>query len=117
MSSDQSEDVPFAAIYAGLLWENHMDDILPKRPLCVLGAHQVQTLTAILETYVNTLSTHGWYSAIPDRTVLLPTAKIRLDYGVGDELGVRSLAGRKTQGFFRSSELVALLATYEREAS
>ena len=108
---------PSGAIYAGFFWDEPLVEVSSKsRVLGDLKDGRLERVRELLQNELPGLSPHGWYPGIPDRTLLLPADGLRLVYGgsMGDEIGVRTIDGRTTRGFFRSEALVSILRRAER---
>jgi hypothetical protein len=101
------------AIYKGFYWAVEMP--AAGSLLAELKVEDVKRIGQLLSRNLASLSPHGWYPGIPDRTLVLSVPGIKIVYGgsMGDELGVCSIEG-EILGFFRSSELVNLIDLAER---
>lgn len=106
------------AIHEGFFWDQPLAEMSFKsRVLAVLAEDRLDEVRRLLQQELTELSPHGWYLGIPDRTLLLPGDGLRLVYGgsMGDEIGVRTMDGKSTRGFFRSEKLVSILRRAEGE--
>jgi hypothetical protein len=104
-----------AEIYHGFFWRDPLPEVLSRVAPCDLSSEQVAQLHTALLPHLRQLSPHGWIPGIPNRTLILPELGIRLVYGgsIGTEIGIRSLDGQETKGFFLSQGFFDLLCALE----
>lgn len=104
-------------VLSGFFWKEPLSSLTSGRPLLELREEDLQEARSLLLHHMGQLSPHGWFAGIPERTLLLPQDGVRLVYGgsMADEVGVRSLDGTQTKGFFQCGDLVTLLQGLEAD--
>jgi len=113
---ENAQSLGSGLVIEGFFWELPLKEVLSShQPLVVLEGDRLERVRLLLQKHLPNLSSHGWYPGIPDRTLLLESDGVRLVYGgsMGDEVGVRSIDGKRTVGFFRSKRFVSLLSEAE----
>jgi len=104
-------------IHEGFFWKETLSQMSSTHRIAVIRGEALAQVRQSIRKQLDALSPHGWYPGIPDRTLLLPDDGLRLVYGgsMGDEIGVRTLDGKTTRGFFRSEKLVSILQDLEQQ--